>query len=384
MLYIDKRLREHNILQAIARVNRVFEGKDSGFVIDYRGIFGEMSEAMDMYAALEREGFDLEDIVGVLVDVREEIAKLPTRHAAVWDVFKGVANRGDTEAMQQHLGPQDRRDAFYEALKAFAKTLQIALSNPRFQDETPDETKTHYTRDLKYFLNLRAAVKQRYAESVDYSDYEAQIANMVRRHIGVEDVKTIIEPVNIFEVDRFDEEIESIEGDAAKADAIAARVKRVITEKMEEDPVLYLKLSELIEAAIQAHREKRLSDADYLRRMRENLETARSQGTNLVPEAVRHREGARAYYNVLKEALEGKATSTDLLTQLALGFETIINMHKIRDWHDDTDVQNRMLNDIDDLTHDLTEQHGTKLGWGDLKDSIDKIMTIAKKKDAHA
>ena len=387
VLYIDKRLREHNILQAIARVNRVFEGKDAGLVIDYRGIFGEMSEALDMYAALEREGFDLEDVAGVLIDVREEIAKLPTRHAAVWDVFKEVANKGDTEAMQQHLGPEDRRDAFYEALKSFAKTLQIALSNPRFQDETPESTKAHYTRDLKYFLNLRAAVKQRYAESVDYSDYEKQIANMVQRHIGVEDIKTIIEPVNIFDVDRFDEEIEGIEGDAAKADAIAARVKKTITEKMEEDPVLYLKLSELIEAAIQAHREKRLSDADYLRRMLENLDTARNQGSSLVPEAVRQRESARAFYGVLKEGLDEK-TEEALLVQLALGIETVIDMHKIRDWFDDTDVQNRMLNDIDDLTHDLTRQHGVPLRWGDLKDPIEKIMNIAvaaaKRQAAHA
>ena len=199
---------------------------------------------------------------------------------------------------------------------------------------------------------------------------------MVRRHIGVEDVRIIIQPVNIFEVDRFDEEIESIEGEAAKADAIAARVKKVITERMEEDPVLYLKLSELIEAAIQAHREKRLSDADYLRRMRENLETTRSQGAELVPEAVRHREAARAYHNVLKEVLDGKAESTDLLTQLAVGVDSIIGMHKIRNWHSNTDVQNRMLNDIDDLTHDLTRQHGDTVIHYSLEQRERKTLAI--------
>ena len=104
---IDKRLKEHNILQAIARVNRVFEDKAYGLVIDYQGIFGEMNQALEIYAALEREGFDREDIEGALVDMRVEIAKLPTLHAAMWDVFKGVTNRQDHESLQQWLQPQD-------------------------------------------------------------------------------------------------------------------------------------------------------------------------------------------------------------------------------------------------------------------------------------
>ena len=120
VLYIDKRLKEHNILQAIARVNRVFEDKAYGLVIDYRGIFGEMNQALEIYAALEREGFDREDIEGALVDMRVEIAKLPTLHAAMWDVFKGVTNRQDHESLQQWLQPQDRRDEFYQCLREFA------------------------------------------------------------------------------------------------------------------------------------------------------------------------------------------------------------------------------------------------------------------------
>ncbi len=80
VLYLDKRLKEHNILQAIARVNRLFEGKDYGLIIDYRGIFGELNDAIDTYAALENEGFDKEDIEGTLTDVSEEIRLLPQRH----------------------------------------------------------------------------------------------------------------------------------------------------------------------------------------------------------------------------------------------------------------------------------------------------------------
>jgi type I restriction enzyme, R subunit len=384
VLYVDKRLKEHSILQAIARVNRVFEGKDYGLVIDYRGIFGEMNEALDMYAALEREGFDLEDIEGTLMNVREELEKLPTRHGALWSLFSDVENQRDPEAMQQWLYLEDRRDAFYEVLRAYAKTLQLALSNPRWQDETPEATKKRYTDDLKYFVNLRTAVRQRYAEAVDYSAYEAQIRTMVLQQLGAGEVKTIIEPVDIFQVDRFEEELDAVEGDAAKADMIASRVKKVITERLDEDPVLYMKLSELIEEAIRSHRDKRMSDADYLKHMREHLDTARTKGANQLPEAVRHKEEARAYYNVLKESLDGTVNGSELLVHLALGMEAIINMHKIRDWHTNGDVQKHMLNDIDDLVHELAKQHDVKLRWGDVEAPIDKIMAIAKHREKHA
>lgn len=234
----------------------------------------------------------------------EEIAKLPTYYAALWDIFKEATSKRDIEAMRQWLYQQDRRDAFYEALRAFAKTLQLALSNPRFQEETSAETKQRYIQDLKYFVGLRKTVKEHYAESVDYSPYEAQIRSIVLTQIGAEDVKTIIEPVDIFETDRFEEEIDRFEGDAAKADAIAARIKKVITEKMEEDPVLYLRLSELIQQAINDHRAKRLNDIEYLKQIKERLDTARNKGASSVPAAVRNREQARAYYSSKKNLME--------------------------------------------------------------------------------
>jgi type I restriction enzyme, R subunit len=378
VLYVDKRLKEHNILQAIARVNRVFEGKNHGLVIDYRGIFGEMNDALDLYAKLEQEGFDREDIIGALVNVQVEIDKLPTHYAAVWDVFKEVANKTDQEAMQKCLYPQDIRDTFYETLRDFVKTLQLALSNPKFQETTLEETKKRYTQDAKYFLNLRAAVKQRYGETIDYSSYEAQIRNMVLKQIGAESVITIIEPVDIFELDRFEAEINSIEGEAAKADAIAARIKKTISEKMAEDPVLYLRLSDLIQAAINDHRANRLSDLEYLKLMQEHLETARNRGVSSVPPALRHREQASAYYNVLKAGLTGKIDNLEIFVKLAIGIDDIINNNKVRDWHTNQDIQNRILNEIDDLVHELKKTDNLFIPWGELDEIIGKIINIAK------
>ncbi len=378
VLYLDKRLKEHNILQAVARVNRVFEGKDYGLVIDYRGIFGDMNEALELYAALEREGFDLKDVQGGLLDVGQEIATLPTKHGAVWSVFANVDNTRDLEAMQRSLEPVDRRDGFYDALAGFAKTLQLALANPTWQDTTPDTSKRRYTGDLKYFLNLRAAVKQRYAESVDYSAYEAQLKNIIETHIGAADVKVIVPPVSIFEVERFELEVAGVEGEAAKADTIAARVKKSLTETLEEDPTFSQKFSELIQATIDAHRAKRLSDAEYLARMREHLAAVKDGGRDHVPEPLRHKGAARAYYGVLSERLAEYVGDAAALVSAALQADAVICRHKVRDWPHNSDVQNRMLNDLDDLFHDLGRDQGASLPYDVLDEIAGKLLNIAK------
>ena len=385
VLYLDKRLKEHNILQAIARVNRLFEGKDYGLIIDYRGIFGELNEAIDTYSALENEGFDPEDIEGTLTDISEEIKLLAQRHTNVWEVFKDVANQKDLEAMQRHLEPEDRRQRFYDALSLFAKTLQLALANAKFQDETPEKKIARYKDDLKYFLNLRQAIKQRYGETVDYSSYESQIRNMVNKYIGADAVKQLIEPVNVFAIDEFEHEIDSIEGDAAKADAIASRVKKTITEKMEEDPALYKRLSELIDEAIAEHRAKRLSDMEYLKRIRETLEDLRGNTSSDLPDILAHRDEAKAYYGVIQEHLSTCSVAgykpEVFAAEVALRIDEIISGHKIRDWTRNQDVKNLMMNEIEDYLYSLKGRYDLAIDLELIERITCSVLTIAERRD---
>lgn len=102
------------------------------------------------------EGFDTEDVLGPVVDVREEVAKLPQRHAAVWDVFKTVANKKDTEALERFLEPEDLRGQFYEALTAYAGTLQVALATVDFYiDFSEDRIKTYKETSMYNFIYSR-------------------------------------------------------------------------------------------------------------------------------------------------------------------------------------------------------------------------------------
>jgi len=384
VLYLDKRLKEHNILQAIARVNRLFEGKDYGLIIDYRGIFGELNEAIDTYAALENEGFDPEDVEGTLTDITEEIKLLPQRHTNVWESFKEVGNQKDLEAMQRHLEQEDRRQRFYETLALFAKTLQLALANAKFQDETPEKKIARYKDDLKYFLNLRQAVKQRYGEAIDYSSYEQQIRNMVNKYIGADAVKQLIEPVNVFAIDTFEKEIDSIEGDAAKADAIASRVKKTITEKMEEDPALYKRLSELIDEAIAEHRAKRLSDMEYLKRIRETLDELRGKTGSDLPDILAQRDEAKAYYGVIQEPLAAYSvegyTQEDFAAEIAVKLDDIIDGRKIRDWTRNQDVKNGMMNEVEDYLYSLKGRYELAMDLELIERITYQVLAIAERR----
>src|SRR5690606_36239227 len=100
VLYLTRSLKDHTLLQAIARVNRVYEGKDYGLIVDYYGVIKDLGDALDLYTSFDGK-YDPGDLEGTLTDTRKVIAERPQRHAALWDIFKTVRNKDDQEAMEQ-------------------------------------------------------------------------------------------------------------------------------------------------------------------------------------------------------------------------------------------------------------------------------------------
>ncbi|MFC6592078.1 type I restriction endonuclease subunit R [Deinococcus lacus] len=379
VLYLDKRLKEHNILQAIARVNRLYDGKDYGLVVDYRGIFSELKEATDLYAALANEGFDPADVVGMLESVDEEISLLPTRHSHVWDVFAGV-DRGDGEAMQLHLYPQDTRDRFYETLTSFAKTLQLALATPSFYTSSDEKTRAMYLRDLRSFLDLRGAVKRRYGEEVDHSAIEAQLQKLIQEHVGAEAVRQLKEPVSIFDRAELEAELDGMDG-AARADAIASRITRAISERLESDPTFYKRLSELVNEAIADHRAERLSDLEYLQKTEELAEQIRAHGTEEEDPRLAGRDAARAYLGLLRGDIGSLIPDEDALVGAALAFDDAIERLKVRDWWSSTPVKNAMQLEMDDILYDLGGKFGVRIPSPVATTLFEKVLSVARHRD---
>jgi type I restriction enzyme, R subunit len=151
ILYLCRSLTEHNLLQAIARVNRLFEEngktKEFGIIVDYEGLLGELDEALTTYSGLE--GCDENDIVGAVHDVREQIKRLPQVHDQLWDVFKSVENKQDMESLEIYLADEEVREIFYEHLRTFGRVLHIALSSEKIYSEFSDQQIQAFMADLK-------------------------------------------------------------------------------------------------------------------------------------------------------------------------------------------------------------------------------------------
>ena len=118
-------------------------------------------------------------------------------------MFKGVKNKLDEEEYERVLADEELRQKFYEKLCGFHRTLGVALSSSRFLRETPEKKIKRYKDDLAFFMKLRAAVKKRYAEEIDYKEYEAKVQKLVDTHVTANEVCKITELVNIFEREAF-------------------------------------------------------------------------------------------------------------------------------------------------------------------------------------
>lgn len=385
VIYICKELKEHTLLQAIARVNRLAEDKDEGFVVDYVGLLGELDKALTMYSAFE--GFDEDDLNGTLTSINEAIEKLPQRYSDLWDLFKEVKNSYDEEAYEVLLADDAIRESFYQRLAEYGKTLGVALSSEAFIMKVDGDRLQRYKTDLKRFHNLKMSVKLRYAESIDYRDYEPKIKKLLDTHIQANEVIQLNEPVNIFD-DRMFSVVKEEQGvygktTAAKADAIAHATKRVITEKMAEDPAFYEKFSKLIQQAIEDFRAKRISDLEYLNRAMEYRTKVVTRQHDDMPTSLAGNDEAMAYFGVLKPFLEelnvGRDECEGACAEIALAIQSILDRHwKVQFW-DDEDARKQVINDIDDYLFDEVKgAKGIDISLDQMDALIEKALQVSK------
>lgn len=386
VLYVCKPLKEHNLLQAIARVNRLFEEdgteKQFGFIIDYEGLLGELDSALTTYSAFD--GYEDGDIAGTVHDVREEIRRLPQLHDQLWDLFKSVRNKKDMEEFERFLADEAIRHDFYERLKAYGRCLHIAMSSDKFLDVF-DEAKTDtMKRDWKRFSELRRSVQLRYQEIVDIKEFEPKIQKLLDDHVVALPAETIIEVVNINDPEALKAVVEEAGvSEGSKADRIASATRRTITEKMDEDPTFYRQFSDLLEETIRAYRERRLSERDYLNSVVDLAsKVARKDRGRHVPDAVKGDDDGQAFFGLLDGHLsgaDGEAIDQDSVAQVALDIIAIIKGHHIVGvWTNDV-AQNNMRNAIDDYFFDvLRDEKGIGVPVEMLDDLEQKILDLAR------
>ncbi|MBP9890316.1 MAG: type I restriction endonuclease subunit R [Planctomycetes bacterium] len=381
VLYLARTLKEHTLLQAIARVNRLEEGKEFGYIVDYMGNLGHLDKALGVYTALE--GYDPDDVQEAVVDVKAELDKLPDSHAALHKVFKDCPNKNDTESMEQWLGDEARREDFKEKLREFAKKLHLAFSSRQFFDQVKPESIERYKNDLKRFVKLRISVAMRYQERVDFKSLEPQIRKLLDEYVSSTAVQQLTrEQIDILDRVAVSQALEEMGTSAAKADLIANATKRKIeVDLKDQDPVLYERFSRMLQAVIEAFRSKVLNDLEYLSQIKEVQATVEAGAKDEIPEALRAKDVAQAYFRVLaKWAEEIGFKDRDAMTKLTLSVEAAINNEYIVDWVRKEDVKNRMRNNIDDAFYEFCKAR--KLDFeGDAVDTISEtLLGVAAKR----
>ena len=389
VLYLCRPLKEHTLLQAIARVNRLCDGKDFGYIIDYADVLENLDKALTTYQALA--DFDQEDLDGALSSVSSEINTLPQKYSALIDIFNPVKASYDENAYEEFLADDGLRQDFYDRLREYAKTLAIALSSEIFLADTELKDIERYKNTLKRFEKLRKAVQYRYAEVIDYRDYEPKIQKLLDTHIHADTVTKLNEPTYIIHENTGlynVAEDSSGKGIAAYADRIASIAKKTISENMEEDPAFYTKFSVLIQNVIDAYRQKQISDLEYLKQITETKRKLDAREHDEVPENLVNNDNAIAAYGVIHPIVSELKLSDDIVKEIssniAFAFDKILDSNnKVNFWNDE-DAINNVKDLMDDYFYDvIRDEKGISIPSNIMDQIIEKVLFVERKRRSH-
>lgn len=298
VMYIDRKLREHTLLQAIARVNRTKSGKDCGYIVDYYGLSDYLDEALSMFTKT--------DVKGAFVPLKEELPKLEARHKRVLAYFEGV-KISDIDECVLKLKDDQIRAEFERDFKKFLTSMNIIV---------PDKMASPFIGDMKKLGKINHAARNRYrAPQLGIKDAGAKVQQMIDEHISSEGIDPKIPPVELFSP-KFIQTVEQIKDPRTQACEIEYAIKSHIKINFDEDPVYYKKLSERLNEILQKHHENWEELALKLHEMREDEKTNRQkQAQDLGLSEVEY-----SFYNALKdgviEQLPDKAQNVVLTAEL--------------------------------------------------------------------
>jgi len=283
VMYIDKKVKEHNLLQTIARVNRVKKGKSRGYIVDYIGLANHLKYALSIYSDDDRD-----DILSQLKNINTEIPILEERYQRLIQLFsdKGIKNIEafvkqqikDTATEYQTLEQiidlmQDikLRANFEVFLKKFLQSMDIILPAP---SANPYKVPAYR---FGYILNR---VKERYKDgSLSIAGAGAKIRKLIDEHLISLGINPKIPPVELMS-ETFIKELEKNKSSKAKASEMEHAIRKHCKVHWEEDPALYQRLSEKLEAIIKKHKDD--WDQLYLglREFHEEVKEGRKQEDN--------------------------------------------------------------------------------------------------------
>lgn len=371
VLYIDKPLKGHNLIQAIARVNRLHPDKQFGLLIDYRGILRELDTTIQDYqdlAARTQGGYDIDDIKGLYQQMSSEYKRLPHLYKELWSTFDSVKNKSDIEALRSVLVPHmdlvdgemvdthlKRREDFYDQLTNFARCLKVAMQSLSFFEDTAftDKDRRAYKESLKQLTSLRQTVQQDCGETVRYDEYAAEVKKLLNKHVAGINVR---DPEGAIIVDELGKNTKpedwSEEKTRNETDLIRTRVTKMIEQELRDDPYAQEAFSKLLMKAIEEAESLFEHPNKQYALFKDFEDKVKSRQLDDIPDAFSGNKHAQAYFGIFKKHLpDGFALQDDQVQEkwVKKAFEvdsviqSAVEEHSINPLNIEAEIRKRLL-----------------------------------------
>lgn len=332
-LYLDKPLKEHNLLQAIARVNRSKKGKNAGYIVDYNGITAYLIQALEIFSGDLRPD-------DILKNLNEELPKLEMNHTKLVNFFGNLHAKYKydrdqfIEAAIRFIEPLDRRDEFKSLLKDFNKSINIVLPNVKAMK---------YQADFKLYNEIKLRARNAFPDDDGLKiskDESKMLQIMIDQHLVSEGIESYLgEPISIIDKDRFKEEIMNA-SPATKELKMRNNLKHVIKVGLDKNPDFYKPLAQRLDELLRLKKEERITQTELLKLfadMQDEIIAEQTEGENKGFTT----EAERAIYTTMKTIFDEDAEdATRTLFDLIKGELNIVG------WQDKGQVQKDIENKL--------------------------------------
>ena len=383
VLYIDKELKEHALLQAIARTNRLCDGKDYGLIVDYRGLIEELDTAMDMYSGAGLEKFDSGDLKGAVIDVMSAVGEIRNAFSQLVGLFNSI-DITDSETVEVYLVKNSVREKFYQLLSLFGRALNIVLNSEKAYNALSKEEIKKYQETFVFFSKVRRSIKIRYGDAIDFKEYEPLMQNLLDTHLSVAGLKQITNPIDILNRDAFEQEIKELGTMRSKADAIQSRMAKSLSEKRDENPAYYDSFSKRIKEVLELYKNQVISESQYYEKMKEILKDYQTGRSSIsYPERIKNNVHAQAFYGVLNAIFSDSDIdigTSDFVAEISEKITDIIARHSQVDWSSNKTIHDRISQDIDDLFYEYEKEKGLIVPFDTVDKIIENVKTVAMRR----
>lgn len=373
VLYLAKQLKDHNLLQAIARVNRVYDGADgkqsktAGLIVDYSKNAKNLKSALELFSH-----YDSQDIDRALLDTDSQINLLNSIYDRLHTTFKDIKDKQNTNDYVEYLKKNEKvREDFYGDVNKFIKQFSVCYSLYDFHSKMDTDKLLEYKKDLKRFVEIKKTTQLSLAEKVDFSKYKDQIMRLLDKYVTAKDVEVLSKEISLSDMREFNQYIEDDKNglsDKSKADAILAQTKKVIKERYEQDEAFYGKFSELIDKILQELKQAKKEDlAALLAQAKECQKSVTDYEDSDIPEQLRKNKIYHPFYRNIRKFF--KSDEKDY-SQIVEDIVQIIKAHKIVDFQNNTSVKREIFFAIEDYLFDEVDE---KLS----ADTIEQIVNTA-------